>query len=98
MATAPARDDLEPRSVAHFSTAERAARGKAARAEIPRSAHANWEPAPSRGDPVALLEQQAETHLPELAPIRYGRMLASPFTFFRGAAYVMAADLADGVR
>jgi uncharacterized protein (DUF2252 family) len=51
-----------------------------------------------RRDPVDLLEDQARTRLPELGPIRYGRMLASPFTFFRGAAYLMAADLADGPR
>ena len=51
-----------------------------------------------RRDPVGLLEEQAQTRLPELIPIRYGRMLVSPFTFFRGAAYLMAADLADGAR
>ena len=51
-----------------------------------------------RRDPVGLLEEQAQTRLPELVPIRYGRMLVSPFTFFRGAAYLMAADLADGPR
>ena len=51
-----------------------------------------------RADPVDLLEEQAQTRLPELGPIRYGRMLVSPFTFFRGAAYLMAADLADGPR
>ena len=73
-------------------------RGKAARSELPRSAHAGWEPAPRRRDPIDLLEDQAQTRLPELGPIRYGRMLASPFTFFRGAAYLMAADLADGPR
>ena len=84
--------------VDHFTVAERAARGKAARAELPRSAHADWGPAPNRPDPVALLEDQAQTRLPELVPIRYGRMLVSPFTFFRGAAYVMAADLANGSR
>ena len=83
---------------AHFTPAERAARGKAARGELPRSAHADWEPAPRRRDPVDLLEQQAQTRLPELGPIRYGRMLVSPFTFFRGGAYLMAADLADGPR
>ena len=82
----------------HFTPAERAARGKAARGELPRSAHAVWEPAPRRPDPVDLLEEQARTRLPELGPIRYGRMLVSPFTFFRGAAYLMAADLADGPR
>jgi uncharacterized protein (DUF2252 family) len=84
--------------VPHFTPAERAARGKAARRELPRSAHANWEPLGHRPDPVALLEEQAETRLPELVPIRHGRMLVSPFTFFRGAAYLMAADLADGPR
>jgi len=77
---------------------ERAVRGRAARAEVPRSAHADWQPTPDRGDPVALLEDQARTRLPELVPIRYGRMLVSPFAFFRGGAYVMAADLADGPR
>jgi uncharacterized protein (DUF2252 family) len=69
-------------------------RGKAARAEVPRSRHAGWEPGPGR-DPLALLEKQAESRLAELVPIRYGRMASSPFAFFRGAAYVMAADLAD---
>src|SRR4051812_4176914 len=88
----------EPKPAASFTTAERRARGKAARSEIPRSAHGAWEPASIRRDPVELLEEQARTRLPELVPIRYGRMLVSPFTFFRGAAYVMAADLADGAR
>jgi uncharacterized protein (DUF2252 family) len=78
--------------------AERAERGKAARAEVPRSAHASWEPIGDRPDPVALLEEQAVTRVPELVPIRYGRMLVSPFTFFRGAAYLMASDLAQGPR
>ena len=82
----------------HFTAAERAARGRAARSEIPRSAHAPFEPAPLRRDPVGLLEEQAQHRLPDLVPIRYGRMLVSPFTFFRGAAYLMAADLADGPR
>jgi Uncharacterized protein conserved in bacteria (DUF2252) len=85
-----------PRTVAHFTPAERVARGKAARGELPRSAHADR--APDRRDPVDLLEEQAQTRLPELGPIRYGRMLVSPFTFFRGAAYLMAADLADEPR
>src|SRR5262245_34309646 len=84
--------------VAHFTVAEREARGKAARAEVPRSAHAVWEPSPARADPVELLEQQAATRVPELVPVRYGRMLVSPFTFFRGAAYIMAADLAGSPR
>jgi Uncharacterized protein conserved in bacteria len=57
-----------------------------------------WEPSPDRVSPVQLLEEQAETRVPELVPIRYGRMLVSPFTFYRGAALVMAADLADTPR
>ena len=80
--------------VEHLSAAEREAKGKAARAEVPRSAHAAWEPPPDRASPVELLEQQAKTRVPELVPIRYGRMLVSPFTFYRGAAYLMASDLA----
>ena len=84
--------------VEHFTPDERAARGKAARAEVPRSSHAEWEPPPHRPDPVELLEEQAQTRVPELVPIRYGRMLVSPFTFYRGAAYLMASDLAGGPR
>jgi uncharacterized protein (DUF2252 family) len=87
-----------PRAVPHFTPAERAARGRAARGELPRSAHGAWEPSSTRGDPVDLLEKQAATRLPELGPIRYGRMLVSPFAFFRGAASLMAADLAAGPR
>jgi hypothetical protein len=86
------------RKVEHFTVAERAARGKAARAEVPRRSHANWEPALHRPDPVELLEEQAMTRVPELVPIRYGRMLVSPFTFFRGGAYLMASDLSHGPR
>src|SRR4051794_17799367 len=70
-----------------------AARGKAARAMAPRSGHATWKPAPDRADPIAILESQARTRAPELVPIRYRRMLRSPFAFFRGAAALMAADL-----
>jgi uncharacterized protein (DUF2252 family) len=87
-----------PRMIEHFSPAERATRGKAARSELRRSAHGAWEPGPQRRDPVDLLEYQARTRLPELGAIRYGRMLVSPFTFFRGGAFIMAADLADGPR
>jgi uncharacterized protein (DUF2252 family) len=61
---------------------------------MPRSAHAAWVAAPDRPDPVAVLEEQARDRLPELVPIRYGRMLSSPFAFFRGAAAIMAGDLA----
>ena len=84
-----------PKRVPHPTTAERAAKGKAARATSPRTAHGEWEPARDRRDPVDLLEEQAASRVPELVPIRYGRMLVSPFTFYRGAAYPMAADLAD---
>src|SRR6476661_884581 len=74
---------------------ERAAAGKAARKRAPRSSHGDWEPAAGRPDPVALLEGQAESRIGDLVPIRYGRMLASPFAFFRGGAAIMAADLAS---
>jgi uncharacterized protein (DUF2252 family) len=87
-----------PKGVVHFTPSERAARGRAARAHLPRAAHGSWEPAVNRRDPVDLLEEQARTRLPELIPVRYGRMLVSPFAFFRGAASLMAADLAGGDR
>jgi len=74
---------------------DRAARGKQARGATPRSSHADWIAPPERPDPIALLEAQAESRVPELVPIRHGRMAASPFAFFRGAATVMASDLAD---
>jgi uncharacterized protein (DUF2252 family) len=80
--------------VPHPARAERVTRGKAARAEVPRSAHAQIE-FPEPRDPVALLEEQAVSRVPELVPIRYGRMLTSPFAFYRGAALIMAADLAQ---
>ena len=68
--------------------------GRAARVEAPRSSHGEWAPAASRPDPVELLEGQAVSRVEQLLPLRYGRMLVSPFTFYRGAAAVMAADLA----
>jgi uncharacterized protein (DUF2252 family) len=74
--------------------AERAALGKTARAAVPRASHAAFDPHSGRPDPVALLEEQARSRIPELIPLRYGRMLASPFSYFRGAALSMAADLA----
>ena len=77
-----------------MNVSERAATGKAARSQAPRSAHGEWEPAADRSDPVAVLEEQARTRVPELVPIRHGRMATSPFAFYRGAAAVMAADLA----
>lgn len=82
------------RKVAHLSVEERVARGKAARSQVPRSSHGWWAPADDRPDPIALLEEQGRSRVPELIPIRYGRMLVSPFTFYRGAALIMAADLA----
>ena len=80
------RGSAEPAGAAvpHLSVAERVARGKAARAEVPRSRHAEFEPAADRVDPIELLDTQARTRVPELVPIRYGRMLVSPFTFYRG--------------
>jgi uncharacterized protein (DUF2252 family) len=76
------------------TVAERSGRGKAARREVPRSSHGEWEPAGDRPDPIALLEEQARSREQRFVPIRYGRMAASPFAFFRGGAYVMASDLA----
>jgi uncharacterized protein (DUF2252 family) len=98
MSTSTSRPDDRaappPREIAHLSVDEREARGRAARNEVPRSRQADFAPGPERPDPIALLESQAETRVPELVPIRYGRMLASPFAFYRGAALVMASDLA----
>ncbi|KUN28556.1 hypothetical protein AQJ23_06350 [Streptomyces antibioticus] len=74
---------------------DRAAQGRSARKRVPRSAHAGWVPSLDRPDPVAVLERQGRDRLPELLPIRYGRMSASPFAFLRGAAAVMATDLAS---
>ena len=76
------------------SAEERRAAGRALRATVPRSAHAEWSPQPGRPDPFEVLERQAMSRVPELAPIRYARMAESPFAFFRGAAAVMATDLA----
>jgi uncharacterized protein (DUF2252 family) len=83
------------KAIPHLSPEERRARGRAARAESPRSRCAEWAPAAGRPDPIALLEEQDASRVPELVPIRYGRMTASPFAFFRGAASVMARDLAS---
>ena len=94
----PARRQARPKAIPHPTPAERAAMGKAARAFAPRTAHGEWAPAADRADPVELLEEQAASRVQELVPIRYGRMLVSPFTFFRGAAYPMAADLAGAPR
>jgi uncharacterized protein (DUF2252 family) len=88
---------VEPGQVAHLTPQERAEVGKRARSAVPRSTHGDWEPS-ARRDPLAILALQATTRLPDLVPIRYGRMAASPFAFYRGAAAVMAADLAGAPR
>jgi uncharacterized protein (DUF2252 family) len=81
-------------ALGHLTPAERAARGKSARAEVPLESHAEFDPAPDRPDPIALLEEQGASRVPNLVPVRYGRMMASPFSYYRGAALPMAADLA----
>jgi uncharacterized protein (DUF2252 family) len=80
--------------IAHPSVEERQGRGKEARSRTPLSSHTGWAAAADRSDPVALLEQQNGTREPDLVPVRHGRMLVSPFTFYRGGAKIMAADLA----
>ena len=88
-----ARYELDS-SVNQLTPAERVARGKAARARTPRESHAVFDPPSDRAGPIGLLEQQAKTRVPELVPVRYGRMMVSPFTYYRGAALPMASDLA----
>ena len=80
--------------VARLTPAERAARGKAARAQVPRDTHAVFDPPPDRPDPIGLLEEQARSRVPELVPVRWGRMMVSSFSYYRGAALPMASDLA----
>jgi uncharacterized protein (DUF2252 family) len=98
VADTPARPVKRPPRQPHATPEERAARGRAARAETPRSSHAVWEPPAGRQDPIAILSEQDARRVPELVPIRHGRMLASPFAFYRGAAAIMAADLAGTPR
>jgi len=86
------------KKITHLSIEERRARGKEARTQTPPSAHAGWEPASDRPDPVALLVEQDATREQDLVPVRHGRMMVSPFTFYRGAAKIMAADLKDTPR
>ena len=83
-----------PKPVEHPTIDERAAKGKAARATVPRAANAEWDPSRRVHRPLELLAEQDETRAPDLVPIRYGRMAASPFAYYRGAALPMAADLA----
>jgi uncharacterized protein (DUF2252 family) len=85
--------DPELKSLAP-ATRDRITRGKQLRKDVPRSAHGKWKPEAQRPDPIAILEQQAAVRVPDLVPIRYGRMLESPFAFFRGGAAIMAWDLA----
>ncbi|MBW8737074.1 MAG: DUF2252 domain-containing protein [Streptomyces turgidiscabies] len=77
---------------------ERAKLGKAARGTVPRSSHAEYNPGPKRPDPLEIIEKQSANRVPELVPIRYGRMIESPFRFYRGAAAIMASDLAETPR
>ena len=94
----PAHEVVTRPVVDHLEVGERVALGKSARSAVPRSSQGAWEEPKGRPDPVALLESQAASRVPELVPIRYGRMLVSPFTFYRGAALVMASDLATTPR
>jgi uncharacterized protein (DUF2252 family) len=82
------------REIARLSVEDRRARGRQSRERVPLSSHSGWCPAAGRPDPVALLEAQDATREPDLVPVRHGRMMVSPFTFYRGAAKIMAADLA----
>ena len=81
-----------------LSVEERAAKGKAARSRVPRAAHAQWSLAQRQRNPLDLLAEQARTRVPDLVPIRHGRMAATPFSYYRGAAYPMAADLSTTPR
>ena len=96
-AEAPPRGSLRYQldtGLGRLTPAERAERGKAARVAVPRDSHAVFDPGPDRPDPLGLLAEQAMARVPELVPVRWGRMMVSPFTFYRGAALPMAADLA----
>src|SRR6516162_7190567 len=83
------------RRIKHLSLDERLNQGRTARDTTPPSSHAGWSPAADRPDPVGLLEQQDRTREPDLVPVRHGRMMVSPFTFYRGAAKIMAVDLKE---
>jgi uncharacterized protein (DUF2252 family) len=91
-----AENEAKPRKAQHLTREERATKGKAARQQLPLAAHAAVQ-LEGRPDPVELLESQAASRVTELVPIRYGRMATSPFAFYRGAALVMATDLAAGL-
>ena len=85
---------MAARQITHPSVSDRRAKGLEARDRTPLSSHSGWKPAADRPDPVALLQEQDKTREQDLVPVRHGRMMVSPFTFYRGAAVVMAADLA----
>ena len=89
---------VQLKKVVHLTVAERKALGKERREAVARASHVGWKPAPDRPDPVALLEAQEAAREPDLIPVRHGRMLVSPFTFYRGAARIMADDLKDTPR
>jgi uncharacterized protein (DUF2252 family) len=95
----PARGPQGPtpriRRIKHYSLDERLNQGRTARDSTPASSHDGWAAATDRPDPVGLLEQQDRTREPDLVPVRHGRMMVSPFTFYRGAAKIMAVDLKD---
>ena len=95
MAVKTRTEPMAVKRVAHPSVDDRRARGLEARDNAPPSSHTEWAPASDRPDPVALLEEQDATREPDLVPVRHGRMLVSPFTFYRGGAKIMAADLKD---
>ena len=95
MAVKTRTEPMAVKRVAHPSVDDRRARGLEPRDRAPLSSHAGWVPASDRPDPVGLLEEQNLTREPDLVPVRHGRMLVSPFTFYRGAAKIMAADLKD---
>jgi uncharacterized protein (DUF2252 family) len=95
MAVKTKTQPMAVKRVAHPSVDDRRARGLEGRDNAPLSSHTEWAPATDRPDPVGLLQEQNATREPDLVPVRHGRMLVSPFTFYRGAAKIMAADLND---
>ena len=95
MAVKTRTEPMAVKRVAHPSVDDRRARGLEARDRAPLSSHTPWAAAAGRPDPVGLLEEQNLTREPDLVPVRHGRMLVSPFTFYRGGAKIMAADLKD---
>jgi uncharacterized protein (DUF2252 family) len=100
--TAPAPEQVDREHRPHPTRAELLASGKRLRESCPRQSHAGWTPPPDRPDPLDLLQQSSEGRIPELIPVRYGRMMESPFAWYRGTALIMASDLshtpASGLR